>query len=66
MPFCEGERIVVADRRGAGAQLPEGCVPRDYVLVERLWKAVKYEEAYLHAQDFIAVAKVSIGKYLDC
>ncbi len=36
---------------------------RDNVFVERLWKSVKYEEVYLHAYDFVAVAKAGIGKY---
>ena len=38
---------------------------RDNVFVERIWKSVKYEEVYLHAYDSVAVARASIGRYLD-
>ncbi len=38
---------------------------RDNVFVERLWKSVKYEEAYLKAYDSVAEARASIGCYLD-
>ncbi len=33
------------------------------VLVERLWRSVKYEEVYLHAYDSVAAAKMGIGRY---
>jgi putative transposase len=38
---------------------------RDNVLVERIWKSVKYEEVYLRAYDSVADARTSIGRYLD-
>jgi putative transposase len=38
---------------------------RDNVFVERLWRSVKYEEAYLHAYDSVSDARASIGCYLD-
>lgn len=37
---------------------------RDNVLVERLWRSVKYEEVYLRAYDSVAEARGSIGPYL--
>jgi putative transposase len=37
---------------------------RDNVIVERLWKSVKYEEVYLHAYDSVRQAKESIMHYL--
>ena len=37
---------------------------RDNVLVERLWRSVKYEEVYLRAYDTVADARASIGRYL--
>jgi putative transposase len=37
----------------------------DNVFVERLWRAVKYEEVYLHAYESVSVAKTAIAKYLD-
>jgi putative transposase len=38
---------------------------RDNVFVERLWRSVKYEEVYLRADDSVAEARASIGRYLD-
>jgi putative transposase len=37
---------------------------RDNVLVERLWRSVKYEEVYLRAYDSVAEARRSLGSYL--
>ena len=36
---------------------------RDNVLVERLWRSVKYEEVYLRAYDSVSEARSSIGVY---
>ena len=41
----------------------KGCW-RDNVLVERLWRSVKYEEVYLRAYDTVGEARASIGRYL--
>ncbi len=38
---------------------------RDNVFVERLWRSVKYEEAYLRAYDSVGQARASLGRYLD-
>jgi len=38
---------------------------RDNVVVERLWRSVKYEEVYLRAYNTIAEARASIGRYLS-
>ena len=37
---------------------------RDNVFVERLWRTIKYEEAYLHAYASVSEARASIGRYL--
>jgi len=37
---------------------------RDNVVVERLWRSVKYEEVYLRAYASISEARASIGRYL--
>jgi putative transposase len=37
---------------------------RDNVLVERLWRSVKYEEVYLRAYDGVAEARSRIGGYI--
>jgi putative transposase len=38
---------------------------RDNIVVERLWRSVKYEEVYLRAYDTVAEARASIGRYLS-
>ena len=38
---------------------------RDNVFVERLWRSVKYEEVYLHADESVSAARAGIGRYLD-
>lgn len=40
-----------------------GCW-RDNVLVERLWKSIKYEEVYLRAYETMSAACSGIGRYL--
>ncbi len=37
---------------------------RDNVIVERLWRSVKYEEVYLKAYNTVSVARASLGSYL--
>ena len=38
---------------------------RDNVLVERLWRSIKYEEVHLRAYDSVPEARASIGRCLD-
>ena len=38
---------------------------RDNVIVERLWRSVKYEEVYLRAYDSVSDARASLGRYLN-
>ena len=38
---------------------------RDNVIVERLWRSVKYEEVYLHAYGAVSEARTQIGRYLN-
>jgi putative transposase len=38
---------------------------RDNVVVERLWRSVKYEEVYLRAYGAVSEARGSIGRYLN-
>ncbi len=42
----------------------KGCW-RDNVLVERLWKTVKYEHVYLHAYDSVSEARAKLATYLE-
>ena len=37
---------------------------RDNVIVERLWRSVKYEEVYLRACGGVSGSRVWIGRYL--
>ena len=37
---------------------------RDNVVVERLWRSVKYEEVYLRAYACVSEARASLGRYL--
>ena len=38
---------------------------RDNVMVERLWRSVKYERVYLQAYDSVAHAKADIAQYVQ-
>jgi putative transposase len=38
---------------------------RDNVIVERLWKSLKYERVYLYAYDSVTEARKSIMQYMD-
>lgn len=50
------EKIAVSmDGRGAW---------RDNVVVERLWRSVKYEEVYLKAYGSVSEGRSGIGRYL--
>lgn len=51
---------------GHGIQLSmdgRGCW-RDNILVERLWRSLKYEEVYLHAYDSVPAATAGLRRYL--
>ncbi|GAC1571718.1 MAG: hypothetical protein NVS3B5_00060 [Sphingomicrobium sp.] len=51
------EKIAISmDGRGAW---------RDNVIVERLWRSVKYEEVYLHAYGSVPEARSSLSRYLN-
>jgi putative transposase len=38
---------------------------RDNVVVERLWRSVKYEEVYLRAYGAVSEARTSLGRYFE-
>jgi putative transposase len=52
--LADNDIAISMDRKGAW---------RDNVFVERLWRSVKYEEAYLKAYDSVGEARASIGRY---
>ena len=51
--------------KGAGVAISMDGKGRwvDNVLVERLWRSVKYEEVYLHAYEGVAAARAGLGRY---
>jgi putative transposase len=59
MPFTS-----VLHREEIAISMDGGGAWRDHVVVERLWRSVKYEEVYLHAYTAVSEARASIGRYL--
>ena len=51
--------------RGVAISMDGRGAWRDNVIVERLWRSVKYEEVYLHAYGAVSEARGSIGRYLN-
>ena len=50
--------------RGVQISMDSAGSYMDNVLVERLWRSVKYEEVYLKAYDSVARARAGIATYL--
>jgi putative transposase len=52
---------------GAGVQISMDGKGRclDNVLLERLWRSLKYEEVYLHAYETVTAARAGIGAWLS-
>lgn len=42
----------------------KGCW-RDSVFIERVWRSIKHEEAYLHAYESVSQARAGIGRYIE-
>ena len=42
----------------------KGCW-RDNVVIERLWRSVKYDEVYLHAYDSVRATHAGLGRYFE-
>lgn len=62
--FSSADFIAVLNREGIAISMDgKGC-RRDSVLVERLWKSVKYEEVYLRAYDSVSAAREGITRHL--
>ena len=55
--YRKGYRSLLVVALGKGAW-------RDNVLVERLWRTIKYEEVYLRAHASVSEARAGIGRYL--
>jgi putative transposase len=55
----------VLQRSGIAISMDGRGVWRDNVVVERLWRSVKYEEVYLRAYGAVSEARASIGRYCE-
>jgi putative transposase len=53
--------------RGAGITISMDGKGRciDNVFVERVWRSLKYEEVFLHADNDLDEARAGIGRYFD-
>ena len=63
--FTAVEFVTAVRDRGCRLSMDGRGAWRDNVVVERLWKTVKYERAYLHAYDTVSDARRSIMEYMD-
>ncbi len=62
--FSSAEFVAEVQRIGARQSMDgKGC-SRDNVFVERLWRSVKYEDAYLKAYDSVSAARHSLATYM--
>lgn len=63
--FTAIEFVTAVKDRGCKLSMDGRGAWRDNVFVERLWKSVKYERAYLHAYDTVSDARKSIMEYMN-
>ena len=63
--FTANEFVTAVKDRGCKLSMDGRGAWRDNVFVERLWKSVKYERAYLYAYDTVSEARTSIMEYMD-
>jgi putative transposase len=63
--FTSSDFIEVLQRNEISTSMDGKAAWRDNVFVERLWRSVKYEEAYLKAYLSVSEARASIGRYLQ-
>lgn len=62
--FTSGEFTGVLKTHGIRISMDGKGRCLDNVLVERLWRSLKYEEVYLYAYDDVRAARDGIGRYL--
>jgi putative transposase len=63
--FTSAEFIDELKDRGIAISMDGRGQWRDNVLVERLWRSIKYEEVYLKAYETVSAARAAIAAYLD-
>ena len=62
--FTAHEFVQVVKENGCKISMDGRGARRDNVIVERLWKSLKYERVYLYAYDSVTEARRSIMQYL--
>jgi len=63
--FTADEFVRAVKNNGCKVSMDGRGAWRDNVIVERLWKSVKYERVYLYAYDSVTEARESITEYLE-
>lgn len=63
--FTADEFVQAVKNNGCKLSMDGRGAWRDNVIVERLWKSVKYERVYLYAYDSVTEARKSITEYMD-
>jgi putative transposase len=63
--FTADEFVQVVKDSGCKLSMDGRGAWRDNVIVERLWKSLKYERVYLYAYDSVIQARTSIMQYMD-
>ncbi|MFW7354651.1 MAG: IS3 family transposase [Brucella sp.] len=63
--FTSNDFTAVLKKAGIAISMDGKGAWRDNVVVERLWRSIKYEEVYLHAYKAVSEARAAIGRYLN-
>ena len=63
--FTADEFVQAVRNQGCKLSMDGRGAWRDNVIVERLWKSLKYERVYLYAYDSVTEARKSIMQYMD-
>lgn len=63
--FTAEEFVQAVKNNGCKLSMDGRGAWRDNVIVERLWKSVKYERVYLYAYDSVTEARKSITECMD-
>ena len=63
---ADGSRIVdLLKAQGIRISMDGRGAWRDNILVERLWRSVKYEEVYLYAYESVTAARAGLDRYFQ-
>ena len=63
--FTAGKFVQPVKDQGCKLHMDGHGAWKDNVIVERLWKLLKYERVYLYAYDSVTEARKSIMQYMD-